>query len=225
MLMAASALRRLAARPLAAILQQRVLSSLPAAIPVGASPQILLTAFGKHKSGAVRSVSDLLYQHGASIAATKKVVVADHFAMLVSVYTPDDPVKLSEAIMEVAEGKLGFPLTVQLLDLADDAEPTPSAPEPAQRRLKLVCPQRPGIVLAITELLKDYGCALSAIDADTIARKDEIWFELECTVELPSGIDSTQVEADLRFWTEAQDVRAELIFDRWLPKISPLSHA
>ena len=47
-----------------------------------------------------------------------------------------------------------------------------TTPPPGRRRLKLECPQRPGVVLAITELLKDHGCSLSGIDADTVARGD-----------------------------------------------------
>jgi len=96
-----------------------------------------------------------------------------------------------------------------------------------RRRLKLACPQRPGIVLAITELLRDYGCTISEIDASTVNRSGELWFELECIVDLPDGIDPQNVGDDLQFWTEsAEDRRTTLVFDTCLtPNFAPLSHA
>ena len=82
-------------------------------------------------------------------------------------------------------------------------------------------------MLAITELLRDYGCAISEIDASTVARSGELWFELECIVDLPDGIDPQNVGDDLQFWTEsAKDRRTTLVFDTYLaPNFAPLSHA
>ena len=44
-----------------------------AKMPVGATPQLLVSAHGLHNAGAVAKLSSVLYEHGASIAASKKV--------------------------------------------------------------------------------------------------------------------------------------------------------
>jgi hypothetical protein len=50
-------------------------------MPVGATPQILISAAGSHKGSvsmnAVTKITSLIVEHGASIAATKKIVMHD----------------------------------------------------------------------------------------------------------------------------------------------------
>jgi predicted amino acid-binding ACT domain protein len=196
-------------------------------IPVGASPQILLTATGVHKSGAISALSDIIFSHGASIASTRKIVLEDHFAMMFSVWVPDDDKALSSSELAKVVAETNFDFQVQVKHL-EAASPVPDADVQVatQRRMKLLCPQRPGIVLAVTEILKDHGCALSAIEADTVSRKGEIWFELECVVDLPSEDESGRIEEDLRYWTKNSDERTQLVFDKWVrPNHQPLSHA
>ncbi len=181
------------------------------------APQLLVTAFGPHKTGAVAKISSIIFESGASIAQTKKIIVDEHFAMLTSVYVPEDakstPEQLAETLQSASTTSLlGFPVTVKQVESSAVASEEPAA---EQRRLKLELPQRPGVVLAVTELLKDHGCALSAIDAETVARGDELWFELECLVDLPAGLEAARVESDLQYWV-AQEAKAKLIFDKWL---------
>ena len=59
---------------------------------------------------------------------------------------------------------------------------------------------------------------MSSMDAETVERKEQIWFELECLVEVPDGVDPEQVESDLRFWMASfsTDEKTTLIFDSWL---------
>ena len=78
---------------------------------------------------------------------------------------------------------------------------------------------------AVTELLKDYGCRMSAIDADTGARDGEIWFELEASIEVPASEDPNAVGSALQFWTDSRDSRAVLSFDSHPVGINPLSGA
>ena len=193
----------------------RMLSSMTPA----AKPQVLVTAFGPHKTGAVAKLSSIIFQNGGSIAQTKKVIVDEHFAMITAVFLPDDaqstPAQLISALQSDATTRLlGFPVTARVLELQTSADDV-SEDTGEQRRLKLELPQRPGLVLAVTELLKDHGCTLSSIDAETLARGDEIWFEIECLVDLPAGVDASRVESDLQYWVD-QENQATLIFDRWL---------
>ena len=111
--------------------------------------------------------------------------------------------------------------------LGGDEDPDVAATErsaDSQRRLKLTCPQQPGVVLAITELLKDFDCKMSKIDADTVARGSEIWFEIEAIVNVPGDQDVARVEDNLRFWVAGKP-GTSLVFDSFTHGFSPLSHA
>ena len=117
---------------------------------------------------------------------------------------------------------LGFKVDVQPLGEADFAAEKEKG---EQRRLKLTCPQRPGLVLAMTELLKDHTCKMSSISADTMAKGDEIWFEIEAIIDVPAGVDPDEIESSLRLWTSSAELRATLIFDTYLHNTQSLSHA
>ena len=81
----------------------------------------------------------------------------------------------------------------------------------------LECPQKPGIVLAVTELLKDQGCAITNMDAQTYLKGEGkervIWFRLEVIIEITTGTDPALVEEQLRWWTASQQMDVDLIFD------------
>ena len=190
-------------------------------IPVGKAPQVLLSAVAPHRQGSSKDIAAIIFENGASIAGTKKVHLEDHFAMLVSIYTPLAGTPPEALVIhlnsdEVTE-RLGFSVQATLLD----AERAPAAAEGEgeQRRLKLRCPQRPGIVLGVTELLKDSGCKLSSVSADTFEVGNEVWFEIEATVDVPPSADPEAVYSALKFWTESKGTRAELIFDSWLNNV------
>ena len=84
-------------------------------------------------------IAGVIFEHGASIAATKKVMLEDHFAMLLSVYTPPDgtaPQTLAEELQSAAVAeRLGFTISAKLTDATRKASVDAEANE--QRRLKL----------------------------------------------------------------------------------------
>ena len=239
----------------AALVRSRLYTS---KIPVGTLPQVLVSAVAPHRTGASKDLAALIFEQGGSIAATKKIMVEDHFAMMLSVWTPPDGTAPKDIVSTLTsaetQSKLGFAVQASLLDPA--RVPDSAMDEQGEkRRLKLSCPQRPGIVLAITELLKDRtrshtspflidwlssrltsfssrtrharadSCKMSAISADTLAKGSEIWFELEAVVDVPGGVDPSALEGALRMWTESKESRTTLIFDSWLRDVAPLSHA
>jgi predicted amino acid-binding ACT domain protein len=79
-------------------------------IPPGAIPQIHIEARGKHTAGLIKHVSSFLYGHGASVVASKKIVLGGKFSMLMSVWCPDqkDVPGLLD-VLNAAEGNLGKP--------------------------------------------------------------------------------------------------------------------
>lgn len=204
-------------------------------MPVDAAPQLLITAAGRHRPGATRDLTKIIFENGGSVAGTKKMMLEDRFTMMLSVWLPPDGQTAAElgATLEgpaISTQLQGMRLTAELL--AEDEAPrvgrlfADDAKTSEQRRFKLCCPQKPGIVLAVTELLKDHGCSISEIDADTVARAGEIWFELECIVDVPAGVDVDEVAEGLRYWTRSKEDRATVIFDTWLkPHFNVLSGA
>ena len=153
-------------------------------MPVGATPQILISANGTHKHGAVSKISSAIVEHGASIAATKKIVMHDQFSLMMSVWVPPSgsPATVIAALQQSSAADQ-FGCTVTAVALPD---PSPAAP-PEVRRMLLECPQKPGIVLAVTELLKDQGCAITNMDAQTYLKEGVIWFRLECIIEVSTN--------------------------------------
>ena len=151
-------------------------------MPVGATPQILINASGAHPASmrAVTQLTSLIVEHGASIAATKKIVMHDQFSLMMSVWVPpsSSPATVLAALDQTAAAE-HFGCLVKAVALPD---PSPAAP-PEVRRMVLECPQKPGIVLAVTELLKDQGCAITNMDAQTYLKDETIWFRLECIIE------------------------------------------
>jgi len=196
-------------------------------LPVGAKPQLLVSSMGRHRKGLASDLTSIIFEQGASITASKKLMVENHYAMMLAVWAPDDGADSLRALLESDEvaNRLGTSVKVALLDGQADAAGEMTS---AQRRLKLDCPQRPGIVLAITELLKDHSCKMSSVDAEAYEKTSEggseIWFALECIVDVPAGVDPDRVSSDLRFWSTAHN--AQVVFDKWLkPHFAPLSHA
>lgn len=179
-------------------------------MPVGATPQIMISANGTHKHGAVSKITSAIVDHGASIAATKKIVMHDQFSLMMSVWVPPSasPATVLAALQQ-SSATDQFGCTVTAVALPD---PSPAAP-PEVRRMLLECPQKPGIVLAVTELLKDQGCAITNMDAQTYLKEDVIWFRLECIIEVTTGTEPSLVEEQLRWWTASQQMDVNLIFD------------
>ena len=91
-----------------------------------------------------------------------------------------------------------------------------------ESRLQIECPQKPGIILALTRLMTDAGCALSHLDTNTTMREGVVYFHLECTVSVPG--DAEELEQGLRLWAEGLS-STKMVFDKTSQNVSPLEHA
>eukprot|EP00962_Isochrysis_galbana_P046688 scaffold18851_cov126-Isochrysis_galbana.AAC.2 len=130
---------------------------------VGDKPQVLLAASGVHTPTVVRDLTSALYNLGGSVAATKKVVLGDHYSILMSIWLPDkdDPVEAAASLREALAQDFSVPSTNLTLIPLDGGAGTSGAisGEVVTRRLQVSCPQKPGVVLAITRLLQVGVCA------------------------------------------------------------------
>ena len=131
----------------------RALSSLRK-MEVGSEPQVSVTAQGVHRPGVLRDLTAHLLENGVSIAGSKKIMLNDSFAVLLSLWVPPDqksPAEMVTAINNKAGALMGFSVEARLID---QAAVKAQSSTPVLRHLKLTCPQKPGIIKAISELLK-----------------------------------------------------------------------
>jgi glycine cleavage system regulatory protein len=202
-------------------------------VPPGATPSLLIVSHGKHKAGATAAISQFFFEKGASIMGSKKVVLEGHFSMMTSLYLPPSGISPAE-FKDLLGSPTGLPHAVRGikgLDLVYEAQLLETTPDveartKEMRKLVLECPQKPGLVLAFTSLLKDNKCSIFDLDASTSLGNDgAIWFRLECLVEVPEGCDAEEIKDHLVYLEQANSAR--LTFDKWQMRslINPLSGA
>ena len=162
------------------------------------------------------------------------MVQQGHFSLLMAVWVPPDqgaPADIVPTLQSSLDHRLSrlapdatFNVHLTLLP-AKSTDTKPETKPAVQWRLKVVAPQRPGIMLGITQLLKDQGCEVSAMDALTRERDGKIWFELECLVEVPPTLEADEVGERLKFWGDnSGPAGVAITWDEWA-NINPLSHA
>jgi len=168
----------------------------------------------------VQTLSETVFAHKGNVMGTKKVLLEGHFSMLMSVWVDGDAAALVKAVGEMAAGE-----GVMLKAVPLDVNGAPIHTGACERRLVVECKQKPGIILALTKLLKDAGCTLSHLDTNTQLKEGQMWFLLECAVSVPDADSLEELEDQLRFWADEM-ATTKLIFDQWpSPHMQPLSHA
>jgi len=110
----------------------------------------------------VQTLSETVFAHKGNVMGTKKVLLEGHFSMLMSVWVDGDAAALVKAVGEMAAGE-----GVMLKAVPLDVNGAPIHTGACERRLVVECKQKPGIILALTKLLKDAGCTLSHLDTNT----------------------------------------------------------
>ena len=187
---------------------------------LASTPNVLITSSGLNSAQAIRDLTAAVYDAGGSIAASKKVVLGSHYSLLMALWLPEaTPASAAATLSKTLEAHVAGGASLSVVPLesagggAEDATVT--------RRLKIECPQKPGIVLTVTQLLQDHGAVTSQMEAGTSAREGAIWFEIECLVELPESVVE-EVGAQLAFWSDSAG--AKLLFDA-SPFRAPLAAA
>jgi glycine cleavage system regulatory protein len=160
---------------------------------VGDKPQVLLAASGVHTPTVVRDLTAALYELGGSVAATKKVVLGDHYSLLMSVWLPDknEPAEAAAVLKEAFDknfSALSTNLTLYPLD-GGAAAAGAVCDEVVTRRLRVSCPQKPGVVLAITRLLQVVASVHHSPARDSAAGSSTPQRRLACSCSLgaPGG--------------------------------------
>ncbi|KAH8074925.1 cGMP-dependent protein kinase [Aureococcus anophagefferens] len=155
-------------------------------------PQYVIKTHGVHRTGILKDVAGILAEAGVSIAATQKVALGTEYAMVLHAFHPDGEGH-AEAISDEAslQAYLGL--------------------GPVERRLVIECPQRPGLIMAVTQLLGVEGCKIPKMETFTSVRDGVVMFHMEAAVHVPRGhdMDAADVEAP----ASRPRTRPELTFD------------
>jgi len=182
-------------------------------MPVGAVPQIVVSALGPHRGGLMRDLTKEIGGLGASVAATRKVALGNRFAMLMSVWVPPGAVLPEDVVSQLQTSFSDVAGVILQAEILSEEETDPAGPRDAgesqQRHLRIECEQRPGIVLAITQLLTDADCKVSDLRADTYSKAGVIWFDMSCTVSMPDTMAASEVGDQLNFWRTSSGAKVD----------------
>ena len=99
----------------------------------------------------------------------------NHFALLASLWLPPHAREPEDLVLAIESGSLqtqalkGCDLSAELIVLRSSPNDAP-----VNRRLRLTCPQKPGLIKSITDLLRDQACTLIEVDTNTSERNGEV---------------------------------------------------
>mmetsp|Transcript_7612 Transcript_7612/g.24059 ORF Transcript_7612/g.24059 Transcript_7612/m.24059 type:complete len:222 (-) Transcript_7612:42-707(-) len=178
---------------------------------VGDVPQYVIKTHGVHRTGILKDVAGILAEAGVSIAATQKVALGTEYAMVLHAFHPDGEGH-AEAISDEVRRALGASSEVRVKPLDHASLQAYLGLGPVERRLVIECPQRPGLIMAVTQLLGVEGCKIPKMETFTSVRDGVVMFHMEAAVHVPRGHDMDALTSKLR-GVQAANKGLELTFD------------
>ncbi|KAJ8612840.1 hypothetical protein CTAYLR_002080 [Chrysophaeum taylorii] len=171
-------------------------------MPRGEVPQFFVRVDGTHRSGLMKDAAKLIASRGASIASSQKIVLGQKFSLLMHVWVPGTAPKAEEFQKELSKAVgSGVSCVVDKLD-AGSSDEYKLARCPLERRLTITCPQRPGLIFAVTDLLTAQGCNIPKLETKTYFAADETVFHLDALVQLPEAANADTVGKELELIME-----------------------
>lgn len=158
-------------------------------MPAGAVPQLFLKSHGAHRAGLIKDISTVVAAHGASIASTGKIVLGDEYAMMMYLWAPaEDKMASMKAELEATLKAGADEVSIKVLDAEARASyAAKAAVSSEERRLQVECSQKPGIILAITELLSAQGCKIPKMETATFVKEGVVHFKMDAVVHVTGG--------------------------------------
>ena len=184
------------------------------AMKAGDVPQYLIKTHGVHRTGILRDVARVLAERQISIAATQKIALGTEYAMVLHVHHPEGA-GMDDSICNEVRRALGASSEVRVKPLDHASLQQYLGLGPVERQLSMECPQRPGLIMAVTELLGVEGCQVKKMETSTSVRGGVVMFHMEATVQIPRGHEVDSLTSKLR-GIQAANKGLELKFD--LPK-------
>lgn len=153
-----------------------------------------VSALGADRPGIVAGVTGVLVDVGCNLEDTSMTILRGHFAMMLVVAGPGDlsADRLEEALAPVAT-ELDLVMAVRAID--DDV---PTSPVGDDWVVSVYGADRPGIVHQVTNLLAERGVNVVDLSTKVIGDPDRPVYAMVLEVTLPKGIDSAELDRDLR---------------------------
>tara|TARA_R110002072_G_scaffold1164_4_gene9642 strand:+ start:4303 stop:4830 length:528 start_codon:yes stop_codon:yes gene_type:complete len=147
-----------------------------------AQRNLVIGFIGKDEPGLVRSIADVVSQHGGSWLESRMSQLAGRFAGIVLVQTDDK---------NFAELKSALQAMEQISSVIEEAELNPDIKNSRILELNIVGPDRPGIVHEVTLALEHAVANVVEMETYIAAApmSGELTFSADATVEVPFEMD------------------------------------
>ncbi len=166
---------------------------------------LVLTAIGDDRAGLVTALASVVAEHHGNWEQSQMAELAGKFAGIVLVTVPDPYVdNLVEALRPLAG----------VLDVqAHRAGPVP--PDGDRVTLELVGTDRPGIVHEISQILAEHDVSIEQLSTSTsyAPMAGGLLFEAQAVIEIPSGLDRTELQTALEAVANELMVDIDLFVD------------
>jgi glycine cleavage system transcriptional repressor len=154
----------------------------------------VLTAIGADRIGIVDDIAGLVAGRGGNIEESKMAVLGGEFAAIVLVAMPEPALAGLEASLDRAQRDLGL-----RLELKRTSGPQGLPAQGRPYRLETVSLDTPGIVQAITALLKRHRINIEELETVTLPAP---WtgapmFRMHATLILDGGVSLARLKAEL----------------------------
>ncbi len=154
----------------------------------------VLTAIGADRIGIVEDIADLVARRGGNIAESRMAVLGGEFAAILLVAMAEPELAGLEAALAGLERDLALHL-----ELKRTSRPLPRPAEGRPYRLETVSLDTPGIVQAITSLLKRHRINIEELETATVPAP---WtgapmFRMHATLILDGTVQLARLKAEL----------------------------
>ncbi len=143
---------------------------------------LVIGFMGKDEPGLVRSIADVVTQHGGSWLESRMSQLAGRFAGIVVVQTTDDKLEgLKTALLQMD----------QISSLVEEADANAEIKNSRILEMNIVGPDRPGIVHEVTLRLEQQVANVVEMETHIAAApmSGELTFSADATVEVPFEMD------------------------------------
>jgi len=156
-------------------------------------PQLIVTAVGRDRPGLVADLSRHVHDVGANLTDSRMVNLGGHFALLARVEGAAEAIRRLRSTLAESASSLG--LRIELLDI--DALSAPRGGIPY--RLKTYSFDQPGIVAAVTEVLRSHHANVEELETRVAGAAFEGTpiFTMEAVIVLPKGSNVRALRSDL----------------------------
>lgn len=161
---------------------------------------LVLTAIGDDRAGLVRSLADVVADHGGNWEQSQMTELAGKFAGIVLVTVPEESVGALTAALDALHG---------VLDV--HAEVGSDHPAVTDRFVvEVLGNDRPGIVRDVTRVLAEAGASIDSLVTDTrdAPMAGGLLFEARAMIHLPAGSNPDVVRSGLE--TLAQELMVDV---------------